>query len=1232
MKYYILIFISIIPFLLGILSHLTCLYADFTYDDHPAVVEHPVSRLAQPLRRALFTDYWGLDIASFHSHGSFRPVTTASFALSSLISRFIQSINLYKETTITNEHIGKAFEYRLVSLILHGMSSSIVFILYKRFSGSILTSLFCASIFAIHPILTEAICSIACRADVLAGFFSLLVVYFIDIYLHIRKETIQKVCTLTILVRSSLLFLSLTFGILATFSKETGIMSLIVATGLCLSVGISHLLYKDEKEDDDNKEDDNDKEVHVWKGGKVEIIIRAFIGAFLLFITAIFLFLFRIWIQGDRLPEFYAVDNISVGLQGFSKLLTLLYLSARHLGLMFIPYPQSHDWSFLVIDPILNVNDKRNISTIIIFGLSLVIIIINLVSYIKRIAKIKTLEKRFYDCFTRHDNSSLGTRSKRFISFKEQVILPVSMAVCFSIGALFISFLPASSFLFTTGFTIAERVLYIPTVFLGLTFSILLSSSKIASLYPKIILVCAITLCILFLLLSLRRSLDWTNDESLWASTLIPTPNHPKALYTLANRLQTFAGKGEDGYLPVLKRILGNKQSTRLFNGLNTSLYSSPKEIDYQAALILYNLCIAAFRDRTGKSNLGVDTITSHPRLSSWDRIFPDPNVNIVHILMDLLEKPKTREELSYRQNTSAFILRQMLQDLYEDDTIIYTNKTTRLIQQDDINSKNNFMDVSYLRKLYNSSPKGNRMSLLLSTLQNTCSSAPYGSERNRHKLVNINISCALSRSGMKIDKSFARVHERVLTVGLSALNAAVFTGDVHGIRIGLEPGGKYLYVDDTIAELLLRSSAILSLSNPSLGPTNAMLTLGEAFKMRGAFGLSVLWFDRSARWTVIQAETRAKEGVALRHERYETFKKVPVSKEILSEKVNESNEYEQDYKLSKSYRKLVRLADKLSMKWEWIWPEADAEVDIEPVYRINQTSLLSLFAQERLTSNVILTKNSTTFDDIEKKQQSLRSLQSLVKIRTIDTTGDGSTSTGGRFCSTVSSSLFSTSLDTTRSTKILKNTIFNDFSNTKDGKYRYLCKTPYTVSEPCGRILAATSRAASSAVTAFEQAFTRGSLISGKVCTCKRKESLESIESISNTTTEIYHHICVLAQSALPWSLQTLGHTSAVPSHRVVQHFKNHSCPNPCIYWFNEDSSEEEEEEKEKNGKHLGLGMFAPLATDSVTFPLAFRLARRAVILGKSWVVNENVDKGSKETSDEFEEPYKRLLTLCGC
>jgi len=97
MKFNKLIFISIIPFLLGILSHLTCLFADFTYDDHPAVLEHPVSRLAQPLRRALFTDYWGLDITSFHSHGSFRPVTTASFALSSILSRFIQSINLYKE-------------------------------------------------------------------------------------------------------------------------------------------------------------------------------------------------------------------------------------------------------------------------------------------------------------------------------------------------------------------------------------------------------------------------------------------------------------------------------------------------------------------------------------------------------------------------------------------------------------------------------------------------------------------------------------------------------------------------------------------------------------------------------------------------------------------------------------------------------------------------------------------------------------------------------------------------------------------------------------------------------------------------------------------------------------------------------------------------------------------------------------------------------------------------------
>jgi hypothetical protein len=188
---------------------------------------------------------------------------------------------------------------------------------------------------------------------------------------------------------------------------------------------------------------------------------------------------------------------------------------------------------------------------------------------------------------------------------------------------------------------------------------------------------------------------------------------------------------------------------------------------------------------------------------------------------------------------------------------------------------------------------------------------------------------------------------------------------------------------------------------------------------------------------------------------------------------------------------------------------------------------------------------------------------------------------------------------------------------------YSFTCDIPFSKGEPCGRILSASSKAALAAVTAIKQAVTRGVLQLGEFCSCKNA-------SPDSSTVRI----CVDAERSLPWARHPLGFPPAVRSHRAVQRFERHACPDSCVHWFNEDSIEQEDDIHDEDGNtfrngeyrrglRLGLGSFAPIATDAVTFPLALRLARRAAILGASWVVTNG---------EEFHEPYNELMSLCGC
>lgn len=189
---------------LAIASRSGCLGAQFVYDDNPAVLSNPVVMLKEPLGlKALSTDYWGMPIGEYNSHGSYRPVTTLSFRLSTWLGGSL------------NEP-APAWSYRVVSLILHAAVCMLAYAAYSILTGSFTASVIAAACLAVCPLLTEATCSIACRADVTSGFLALLTV--VDVHRFLQGGDRRELAAAIVL------------SMLSTLSKEIGIVSLLVSS------------------------------------------------------------------------------------------------------------------------------------------------------------------------------------------------------------------------------------------------------------------------------------------------------------------------------------------------------------------------------------------------------------------------------------------------------------------------------------------------------------------------------------------------------------------------------------------------------------------------------------------------------------------------------------------------------------------------------------------------------------------------------------------------------------------------------------------------------------------------------------------------------------------------------------------------------------------------------------------------------------------------------------------
>ena len=127
----------------------------FVFDDHQLLGGNaPVIRGEQPLSSAFTYRYWGIaDEAS--PNELYRPITILSLAVNARLLG------------------GEPAAFHAVNILLHSLNALLVYFLIRKLFDRPVLSLLTGLLFAVHPIATEAVASVAGRADLLATFFML---------------------------------------------------------------------------------------------------------------------------------------------------------------------------------------------------------------------------------------------------------------------------------------------------------------------------------------------------------------------------------------------------------------------------------------------------------------------------------------------------------------------------------------------------------------------------------------------------------------------------------------------------------------------------------------------------------------------------------------------------------------------------------------------------------------------------------------------------------------------------------------------------------------------------------------------------------------------------------------------------------------------------------------------------------------------------------------------------
>ncbi|RWS26104.1 transmembrane and TPR repeat-containing protein-like protein [Leptotrombidium deliense] len=189
----------------------------------------------------------------------------------------------------------------------------------------------------------------------------------------------------------------------------------------------------------------------------------------ILFCGFIFALLLRVKLNGKQVtPSFNKYDNPAAVANSDTKLFTYSYLCAFNFWLLTFPFQLCCDWTHESIKLLTSTLDARNVITVAFF------------STLIYVFGMPFLRKKVPEEFN------------KTLMFVMMTVIP---------------FVPASNLFFTTGFVVAERVLYLPSV--GFALLIAFGVKRLHSMCPNATVAAVFVLLLTFGVKTYSRCKDW---------------------------------------------------------------------------------------------------------------------------------------------------------------------------------------------------------------------------------------------------------------------------------------------------------------------------------------------------------------------------------------------------------------------------------------------------------------------------------------------------------------------------------------------------------------------------------------------------------------------------------------------------------------------------------------------------------------------------------------------------
>lgn len=392
-----------------------------------------------------------------------------------------------------------SIHFHAVNVALHSLVSALFCLVCQALLPRRAQRLLASLLFALHAVHAECVTNTVGRAELLSavGFFSALLLY----RKAISKRRASSAPALAWLRRAAALGGTIALSGGAMLCKEVGLTALL----LCAAHDIALFLGAPR----------SGRTVSEAIAVGVRVLVVGSGGVGLLYV--------RLDLNGWRTPQFSPADNTAAFCEtARCRWLSYSHLCYLHLRLLIWPTDLAHDWSMRTVPNLLDTTDARTPRALAPYALLVALVASGLYAL------------------------SRGRRGL-FVSLTTGSAL------------LVLPFVPASNLLVVVGFTVAERVLYLPSAGACVLIARLLvpaastpaapsargkaagrTTRWLRRLWPLLLLV-------FHAVLATRRNVDWRTHLGLLESGVEHQPTNAKLRYNLATLYHRYGGEGGAG-------------------------------------------------------------------------------------------------------------------------------------------------------------------------------------------------------------------------------------------------------------------------------------------------------------------------------------------------------------------------------------------------------------------------------------------------------------------------------------------------------------------------------------------------------------------------------------------------------------------------------------------------------------------------------------------------------------